>query len=64
MTTHVLEVAERMCDRIGIINKGILIAEGTLEELRKLSKEGHENLEDLFLELTGQGEFDEIINAL
>jgi len=64
MTTHVLEVAERMCDRIGIINEGSLIAEGTLEELRKLSKEGHENLEDLFLELTGQGEFDEIINAL
>ncbi|RKX46336.1 MAG: ABC transporter ATP-binding protein, partial [Thermotogae bacterium] len=64
MTTHVLEVAEKMCDRIGIINEGVLIAEGTLEELRRLSKEGRRSLEDLFLELTGQGEVDEIIQAL
>lgn len=64
MTTHVLEVAEKMCDRIGIINEGVLIAEGTLEELRRLSKQGHRSLEDLFLELTGQGEVDEIIQAL
>ncbi|HCZ07350.1 MAG TPA: ABC transporter [Thermotogae bacterium] len=64
MTTHVLEVAEKMCDRIGIINEGLLIAEGTLDELRQLSKEGHKNLEDLFLELTGQGKVDEIIQAL
>jgi hypothetical protein len=35
MTTHVLEIAEKMCDRIGIINKGKLISEGTLDELRR-----------------------------
>ncbi|MDK2865576.1 MAG: type transport system ATP-binding protein, partial [Thermotogota bacterium] len=63
-STHVMEVAEKVCDRIGIINEGLLIAEGTLDELRQLSKEGHKNLEDLFLELTGQGKVDEIIQAL
>ena len=35
MTTHVLEIAEKMCDRIGIINKGRLISQGTMEEMRK-----------------------------
>ncbi len=49
-STHVLEVAEKLCDRIGIINKGRLIAIGTMEELRK--KEGSESLENIFLELT------------
>ena len=34
MTTHILEVAERMAERIGVIDRGRLIAEGTLEELR------------------------------
>lgn len=49
-STHVLDVAEKMCDRIGIINKGKLIAEGTLDELR--SGEKGASLEQLFLELT------------
>lgn len=62
LTTHVLEIAEKMCTRISILNKGEIIADGTLEELRKLSSEkgtsstGHESLEDLFLKLTGQDE--------
>ncbi len=50
-STHVLEVAERLCDRIGIINHGKLIAVGTLDELR--AGEKGESLEQLFLELTG-----------
>ena len=50
-STHVLEVAEKLCDRIGIINKGQLIALGTLEELKK-SAQNSENLENIFLELT------------
>ncbi len=64
MTTHVLEIAEKMCDRIGIINNGELIAEGTLEELRNES--GKESLEDIFLKLTGSNEDEvkEIINSL
>ncbi|KLO24121.1 MULTISPECIES: ABC transporter ATP-binding protein [unclassified Marinitoga] len=65
MTTHILEIAEKMCDRIGIISSGNLIAEGTLEELKSLSKTGEkQSLEDLFLELTGAGELDDIIKEL
>jgi len=54
MTTHILEVAERMCDRVGIINNGKLIKAGTIEELRRAALETAEgSLEDIFLELTG-----------
>ena len=56
LTTHILEVAERMADRIGIINNGRLVAEGTLDELRAQTGEGRATLEDLFLELTGASE--------
>jgi ABC-2 type transport system ATP-binding protein len=52
LTTHILEVAERLADRIGIIQRGRLIAEGTLEELRGRAGERDATLEDLFLELT------------
>ncbi|HHY46571.1 MAG TPA: ABC transporter ATP-binding protein [Firmicutes bacterium] len=51
-STHILEVAERLCDRVGIINRGRLIACGTIEELRSLHRTD-ESLEDIFLELTG-----------
>lgn len=49
-STHVLEVAERLCDRIGIINKGRLVAMGSMEELRRGDHAG--TLENIFLELT------------
>ena len=51
-STHVLEVAEKLCDRIGIINKGRLVAIGTMDELRGGDKA--ESLENIFLELTEQ----------
>jgi ABC-2 type transport system ATP-binding protein len=51
MTTHILEVAERMADRIGVIAGGRLIAHGTLEELRGLAGKGATSLEDTFLTL-------------
>ena len=51
MTTHILEVAERMADRIGVIAGGRLIAHGTLEELRGLAGKGAKSLEDTFLTL-------------
>ena len=51
MTTHILEVAERMADRIGIIAGGRLIAEGTLDELRGQAGERTSTLEDTFLSL-------------
>jgi ABC-2 type transport system ATP-binding protein len=56
MTTHILDVAERMADRIGIIDRGRLIAEGTLDELREDAGSGGASLEDTFLELVGQSE--------
>ncbi len=49
-STHILEVAEKLCDRIGIINKGKLIAIGTMDELRQ--GDNKESLENIFLELT------------
>src|ERR1700691_4876799 len=49
MTTHILEIAERMADRIGVIAHGKLIAEGTLEELR--SRTGDFSLEEIFLSI-------------
>ena len=55
MTTHILEVAERMAERIGVIAQGRLIAEGTLDELRHQSgaKVGGTSLEEVFLTLVG-----------
>lgn len=50
-STHVLEVAEKLCDRIGIINKGKLIFVGTYEEMKQKFKE-NASLEELFLEIT------------
>ena len=52
LTTHILEVAERLAQRIGIIQHGRLIAQGTLEQLRQETEA--ETLEDMFLQLTGQ----------
>jgi ABC-2 type transport system ATP-binding protein len=50
-STHVLEVAEKLCDRIGIINKGNLVFEGTFDQLKKKYK-SNKNLESIFLEIT------------
>ena len=58
MTTHILEVAERMAERIGVIGKGRLIAEGTLAELQRRAGakggRGGSSLEDVFLELVAE----------
>lgn len=53
-STHVLDVAEKLCDEIAIINKGQLVAQGSLEELR--SGERSASLEQLFLDMTGTEE--------
>ena len=50
-STHILEVAEKLCDRVGIINKGKLVFVGTFEEMKQKFKE-NASLEDLFLEIT------------
>lgn len=64
LSTHILEVAERMCDRVGIINKGELVALGPAEELKSKTGQEGESLEDLFLELTGGLEETEVLKFL
>jgi ABC-2 type transport system ATP-binding protein len=54
LTTHILEVAERLADRIGIIQSGKLIAEGRLSELRSRMGAGEATLEDVFLNLIAE----------
>jgi ABC-2 type transport system ATP-binding protein len=54
MTTHILEVAERMADRIGVIAGGRLIAQGSLDELRIKAGKGDQSLEDTFLTLVAE----------
>src|SRR5512139_3752023 len=63
LSTHILEIAQNMCDRIGIINRGKLIAVGTMDELRQLGQ-GESSLEDIFLSLTGGAEDAEIAEVL
>ncbi|MGB4338701.1 MAG: ABC transporter ATP-binding protein [Bacillota bacterium] len=71
LTTHVLEIAERMCDRIGIIQKGKLLTVGTMEDLRRAASAkgapaavNGSTLEDLFLELTGGADYAEVSRYL
>jgi ABC-2 type transport system ATP-binding protein len=54
-SSHIMEVVERLCTRVGIINQGVLVAEGTLEELRaRASSDGHDaTLEDVFMNIIG-----------
>jgi ABC-2 type transport system ATP-binding protein len=56
MTTHILEVAERMADRIGVIANGRLIAEGSLDELRRQAGNTSTSLEDTFLSLVAESQ--------
>ncbi|MFZ7101782.1 MAG: ABC transporter ATP-binding protein [Peptococcaceae bacterium] len=64
VSTHILEIAERMCHRVGILKEGLLIAQGSPEELRRKAGQGGESLEDIFLELTGGHENAELIKSL
>ncbi len=54
LTTHILDVAERLADRIGIIDHGRLLVEGALDDLRAAAGEAGATLEDVFLRLTGE----------
>jgi len=52
-SSHIMEVVERLCTRVGIINQGTLVAEGTLDELRQRAGAENRRLEDIFLQLVG-----------
>jgi ABC-2 type transport system ATP-binding protein len=64
LSTHSLEIAEELCNRIGIILNGRLRAIGNLNDLQLEAKMEHTDLEEIFLELTGAYELQEIIAAL
>jgi ABC-2 type transport system ATP-binding protein len=53
LTSHVLEVVERLCDRLAIINRGKVVLQGTLPELRAQAEEGAGSLEDIFVHVIG-----------
>ena len=56
LSTHIIAIAEQICDKIAIINKGIVVAQGTNEDLRHYAKSSDKNLEDIFLRLTSDYE--------
>jgi len=65
LSTHILEIAEQMCDRVGILDRGRLIAVGTMDELRaQAHSTSGATLEDLFLQLTGGQEVAEVAAML
>jgi ABC-2 type transport system ATP-binding protein len=64
MSTHTLEVAEALCDRIAIIQAGKIRASGTMDDLRRHSAGGGTGLEDIFLKLTGENAARELVDVL
>jgi len=64
MSTHTLEVAEAMCDRVAIIQHGKIVADGAVDDLRRQHRAGDATLEELFLKLTGGARVRELVEVL
>ncbi len=64
MSTHTLEVAEALCDRIAIIQNGKIRAEGTMLDLQREAETGDARLEEIFLKLTGGQEIQDLLEVL
>jgi ABC-2 type transport system ATP-binding protein len=64
MSTHVLEIAEALCDRIGIMYQGNILALGNMDELRQRARLPGSGLEDIFLKLTGTGDLRAVVEEL
>jgi ABC-2 type transport system ATP-binding protein len=64
MSTHVLEIAQALCDRIGIMYQGQLLALGNMDELRQKASLPSSGLEDIFLKLTGTEDLRAVVEEL
>jgi len=64
MSTHVLEIAQALCDRIGIMYQGQLLALGNMDELRQRASLPQSGLEDIFLRLTGTEDLRAVVEEL
>ena len=64
LSTHILDIAERLCQRLVILDKGKIIAQGTIEELRQMAKSPLSSLEEIFLRLTGGEAYSELLKYL
>jgi ABC-2 type transport system ATP-binding protein len=64
MSTHILEIAQAVCDRIGIMYEGKILALGSMEELRKKAMMPGSGLEEIFLKLTGTGDVNAVVEEL
>jgi ABC-2 type transport system ATP-binding protein len=64
LSTHVLEIAEALCDRIAIMYQGNILALGTMNELRSRASMPNSGLEDIFLKLTGTGDLRAVVEEL
>jgi ABC-2 type transport system ATP-binding protein len=64
LSTHVLEIAEALCDRIGIMYQGNILALGNMNELRQRASLPSSGLEDIFLKLTGTGDLKAVVEEL
>jgi len=64
LSTHVLEIAQALCDRIAIMYRGRLLALGTMDELRQRASMPDSGLEDIFLKLTGTGDIRAVVEEL
>ncbi len=64
LSSHTLEIVEAVCDRIAIIREGVIIAKGTMDDLRQQVDSGGADLEEIFLKVTGNGEMAEVVAGL
>ena len=64
MSSHTLEVVEAVCDRIAIIREGVIIAQGTMDDLRLLVDSGGADLEEIFLKVTANDDMAEVVAGL
>jgi len=64
MSTHILEIAQAVCDRIGIIYQGKILALGNMEELQKMAMLPSSGLEEIFLKLTGTDDLKALVEEL